>query len=57
MALCFVIVAALPIGREFFDLATPTGEMVASWAIGAAVTIVLLVIALRTVRVLDERAG
>jgi cation-transporting P-type ATPase E len=56
MALGFVIVSALPIGREFFDLATPTGAMVASWAIGAAVTLVLLVIALRTVRVLDARA-
>ena len=56
MALGFVIVSALPIGREFFDLATPTSEMVASWAIGAAVTIVLLVIALRAVRLLDARA-
>jgi cation-transporting P-type ATPase E len=52
-----VIVSALPKGREFFDLATPTGAMVASWAIGAAVTLVLLVIALRAVRVLDARAA
>ena len=57
MALGFVIVAALPIGRDFFDLATPTGPMVASWAIGAVVTIVLLAIALRAVRVLDARAA
>ena len=57
MALGFVIVAALPIGRDFFDLAKPTGAMVASWAIGAAVTIVLLAIALRVVRVLDARAA
>ena len=36
---------------------TPTGAMVASWAIGAVVTIVLLAIALRAVRVLDARAA
>ncbi len=57
MALGFVIVAAIPIGRDFFDLAPPTGAMVASWAIGAVVTIVLLVVALRAVRVLDARAA
>ena len=57
MALGFVIVVSLPFARDFFDLATPTGPMVAAWAIGSAVTIALLAIALRAVRVLDARAA
>ena len=35
MALGFVLVCAIPAGREFFELATPTSEIVAAWAIGA----------------------
>ncbi len=42
MALGFVLVAALPFGREFFELAPPTGGMVAAWALGAATAIVLV---------------
>ena len=57
MALGFVIVVSLPFARDFFDLATPTGPMAAAWAIGSAVTIALLAIALRAVRVLDARAA
>jgi magnesium-transporting ATPase (P-type) len=56
MALGLVLVCALPIGREFFDLAKPTGPMVAAWAIGTAVMLVLLSVALRVVRRLDRRA-
>ncbi|MFN8217558.1 MAG: HAD-IC family P-type ATPase [Solirubrobacterales bacterium] len=57
MALGFVLVAALPAGRDFFELARPTGGMVAAWAIGAAVAIVLLVAALRLVAALEQRAA
>jgi magnesium-transporting ATPase (P-type) len=56
MVLGLVIICAIPAGRRFFDLATPTGSMVAAWAIGSAVVLVLLVAALRIVRVLDRRA-
>jgi cation-transporting ATPase E len=57
MALGFLLVAAIPAGREFFELASPSGGMLAAWAIGSAVAIVLLVIALRLVTVLDRRAS
>jgi magnesium-transporting ATPase (P-type) len=56
MALGYVLVAALPVGRDFFDLAEPTGGMLATWAIGSAVALVLLAAALRLVAVLDRRA-
>lgn len=56
MALGFVLVAAIPAGRDFFDLATPTGGMAAAWAIGTAVTLALLAVALRLVKVLERRA-
>jgi cation-transporting P-type ATPase E len=51
MALAFALVCAIPAGREFFDLATPTGGIVATWAIGLA----LLAIALRAVSALERR--
>ncbi len=57
MALGFVLVCALPAGRDFFELATPNGEMVAAWAIGAAVAVVLLGFALRVVRRLEGRGA
>lgn len=57
MALGFVLVCALPLGRDFFDLAEPTGAMVAAWAIGSALAIALLLVALRLARTLDERAA
>jgi cation-transporting P-type ATPase E len=56
MALGFVLVAAIPAGREFFELATPTGDMLAAWAIGAATAVALLLSSLRLVAVLDRRA-
>jgi cation-transporting P-type ATPase E len=57
MALGFLLVAAIPAGREFFELASPSGGMLAAWAIGSAVAIVLLVISLRIVAALDRRAS
>jgi cation-transporting P-type ATPase E len=56
MALGFVLVCAIPAGREFFDLATPTGEIVAAWAIGTAIGLALLAVALRSVSALERRA-
>jgi len=50
MALGFVLVCAIPAGRDFFDLATPTGGMAAAWACGSAIGVALLVVALRLVR-------
>jgi cation-transporting P-type ATPase E len=57
MALCFVLVCAIPAARDFFDLATPTAGMAAAWAIGTAITLLLLAVALRAVRALDRRAA
>jgi magnesium-transporting ATPase (P-type) len=57
MAVLFFGACALPLAREFFEIATPTGGMVEAWLIGSAVAIVLLAAALRVVAVLDRRAG
>jgi cation-transporting P-type ATPase E len=56
MALGYVLVAAIPAGRDFFELAKPTGGMAAAWAIGTVVTLALLAVALRIVKVLERRA-
>ncbi len=56
MALGFVLVCAIPAGREFFDLATPTSEIVAAWAIGTAIGLALLAVALRAVSAIERRA-
>jgi magnesium-transporting ATPase (P-type) len=56
MALGFLLVGAIPAGRDFFDLADPTGGMLAAWGIGTAVTLLLLAAALRLVKLLDARA-
>ena len=57
MALLFFGACAIPIARDFFEIATPTGGMVGAWLIGSAVSIVLLTLALRVVAILDRRAG
>jgi P-type E1-E2 ATPase len=57
MAIGFVLVAAIPAGRDFFELENPTGAMFATWAIGSATAIVLLGIALKVIAVLDRRAA
>ncbi len=57
MALLFFGACAIPVAREFFEIATPTGGMIGAWLIGSAVAIVLLAVALRVVAVLDRRAG
>jgi cation-transporting ATPase E len=50
MALGFVLVSAIPTGRDFFDLAQPTGAMAAAWACGSAVAVALLSLALPLTR-------
>jgi cation-transporting P-type ATPase E len=57
MALLFFGACAIPVAREFFEIATPTGGMVEAWLIGSATAIVLLAGALRIVAVLDRRAA
>jgi cation-transporting P-type ATPase E len=57
MALLFFGACAIPLAREFFEIATPTGGMVGAWLIGSAVAIALLAVALRVVAVLERRAS
>ncbi len=45
MALGFVLVCALPPGRHFFALASPTTGMAAAWATGSTIAVALLAIA------------
>ncbi|HSS31677.1 MAG TPA: HAD-IC family P-type ATPase [Solirubrobacterales bacterium] len=56
MALGFVLFCIVPAGRDYFELEPATGGMVAAWAIGAATSVVLLLVALRVVAWLDRRA-
>jgi cation-transporting ATPase E len=56
MALLFFGACAIPVAREFFEIASPTGGMVGAWLIGSAVAIALLSAALRVIAVLDRRA-
>jgi hypothetical protein len=55
MAIAFVLVYVIPTGRHFFDLAGPTTAMVASWAAGSVIAIVLLIATLRVLRALDAK--
>jgi hypothetical protein len=57
MAVLFFGACAIPVAREFFEIASPTGGMVGAWLIGSGVAIVLLAAALRVIAVLDRRAG
>ena len=57
MALLFFGACAIPVAREFFEIASPTGGMVGAWLIGSAVSIALLAAALRVIAVLDRRAA
>jgi cation-transporting P-type ATPase E len=57
MGLLFFGACAIPVAREFFEIASPTGDMIAAWLIGSAVAIVLLAVALRVVAMLERRAA
>ncbi|MBS1895568.1 MAG: HAD-IC family P-type ATPase [Actinobacteria bacterium] len=56
MAALFLGACAVPVAREFFEIASPTGGMIGAWLIGSAVSIGLLTAALRLIAALDRRA-
>jgi P-type E1-E2 ATPase len=51
MALLFAVALFVPFLRDFYELVTPTAEVVAAWAVGAAVGIGAMLAALRILRV------
>jgi len=51
MALLFALALAVPFLRDFYELAKPTGDSVAAWAIGSALGIGGMITALRLMRV------
>jgi hypothetical protein len=51
MLALFALALAVPFLREFYELATPTGESVAAWAIGTAIGIGGMLGVLRLLRV------
>jgi cation-transporting P-type ATPase E len=56
MAVLFFGACAIPVARNYFEIASPTGGMVGAWLIGSGVGIALLALALRVVAFLDRRA-
>jgi cation-transporting ATPase E len=55
MAALFVGACAIPAARRFFGIATPDSDMIIAWAIGSALSILLLVAALAVYRRLERR--
>jgi cation-transporting P-type ATPase E len=51
MALLFALALVIPVLRDFYELATPTRETVAAWAVGASVGIGGMLAMLRLLRV------
>jgi cation-transporting P-type ATPase E len=51
MALLFALALIIPFLRQFYELATPTGETVAAWAVGTIVGVGGMLGALRLLRV------
>ncbi|HEV2922991.1 MAG TPA: HAD-IC family P-type ATPase [Solirubrobacteraceae bacterium] len=51
MLALFAIALVVPFLREFYELSTPTGEMVAAWAVGTAIGLAGMLGALRVLRV------
>jgi cation-transporting ATPase E len=51
MALVFALALVVPFLRNFYELATPTGEAVAAWAVGTALGVGTMLGALRLLRV------
>ncbi|HEY2398343.1 MAG TPA: HAD-IC family P-type ATPase [Solirubrobacteraceae bacterium] len=51
MLALFALALLVPFLREFYELATPTGEAVAAWATGTAVGVLGMLAALRLLRV------
>jgi magnesium-transporting ATPase (P-type) len=51
MLALFAIALVVPFLREFYELSTPTGEMVAAWAVGTGIGLAGMLGALRLLRV------
>ena len=51
MALLFALALIVPFLRSFYELATPTGEALAAWALGTGLGIATMLVALRLLRV------
>jgi magnesium-transporting ATPase (P-type) len=50
MALLFVLALAVPFLRNFYELATPTGDAVVAWAVGTGLGVGLMLGSLRVLR-------
>ena len=51
MLALFALALVVPFLREFYELSTPTGEMVAAWAVGTLIGVAGMLAALRLLRV------
>jgi magnesium-transporting ATPase (P-type) len=51
MALLFALALIIPVLRDFYELAPPTGEAAIAWAVGSAAAVGLMLGALRVLRV------
>jgi cation-transporting P-type ATPase E len=51
MALLFALALIVPFLRNFYELSTPAGEAVAAWALGTALGVGTMLVALRLLRV------
>jgi hypothetical protein len=51
MALLFALALIIPFLRNFYELATPTGEAAAAWALGTVLGVGAMLGALRVLRV------
>ena len=51
MALLFTLALIVPFLRSFYELATPTGDALAAWALGTFLGVGTMLVALRLLRV------
>ena len=51
MALLFTLALIVPFLRSFYELATPTGDALAAWALGTSLGVGTMLLALRLLRV------
>ena len=51
MALLFTLALIVPFLRSFYELATPTGDALAAWALGTCLGVGTMLFALRLLRV------
>jgi len=51
MALLFALALVVPFLRHFYELSTPSGDMVAAWALGSVLGVGGMLGALRLLRV------